>query len=152
MSHCACALQSPSALLAGMFISNAPSLGHIPPPCRETQAPACRMIATLTPLANVQLPAHIGESTASVIVGVAYLLLGLLGARSCHSIPSGGVVSGGAGAISGPLRMRASVPFSASRVDGDIFPLGPFYFCFLSLWPRMETLCHVRRSRAGTWR
>ena len=40
------------------------------------------------------------------------------------------MVSGGAGgAVSGPLRMRASVQFSASRVDGDIFPLGPFCFC-----------------------
>ena len=41
------------------------------------------------------------------------------------------MVSGGAGAISGPLRMHASVRFSASHVDGDIFPLSPFCFSFV---------------------
>ena len=74
--------ESPSTPLVGQSAGATHSLRHIPPPRRETWAPTRRMIITLTPLADVQIPARIGEPTASVIVGVANLLLDPLGGRS----------------------------------------------------------------------
>ena len=59
----------------GQSAGAAHSLRHIPPSHRESWAPTRRMIIILTPLADVQIPARVGEPTASVIVGVTYLLL-----------------------------------------------------------------------------